>query len=199
MTQVFLGLAPVNALTTGWCVLRTGDSQEISALMSGVGTSINTTLAAADEYLSETPNAVGIAAPLYWTTKDDREADRIVRGMVLSLGGKSASVPALPALPGAKIIGGIILASKAHQRWATSPLTEAAPEALLSMDSGAKNFIESTSVNSEAEKQAVLAAYTALAGHEQRQGWQDLRRFDNDIFAPGAGMEAAFWFPGRAC
>lgn len=199
MTQVFLGFAPVNTLATGWCVLRAGDNQEISSLMSGVGTNLNKALAAVDERLSGTPDAVGIAAPLYWTIKDDREADRILRGMVLSTGGKSASVPALSALPVAKITGGVILAAKVRQRWAASRLTEAAPDALLSVDSGAEDFIRSMSVNGEAEKPAALAAYTALAHYQSRPGWYDLRQFDQDIFEPHTDIKAVFWAPVAVC
>lgn len=117
--------------------------------------------------------------------------------MVLSLGGKTATVPALPSVSGAKITGAIMLATLARQHWAAAAITESAPDALLVMDSVAGEFINTLRVNSDAEKLAALAAFTALAYHEQRQGWHDLRRFDKAIFEPVPAAEAVFWFPAR--
>ncbi len=199
MTQVFLGFAPIGALNTGWCVWRTDKTAGTQTVLKGESTNVDKALTAACEHFAETPDAVGIAAPLHWTTRDDREADRILRGMVLSLGGKSATVPALPSVSGAKITGGVMLAAQILQRWGTMPVTEAAPDVLLMMDSAVSELDDALDVNSDAEKHAALAAYTAIASREQRQNWHDLRQFDKDSYEPVIGIKAAFWLPVTAC
>ncbi len=203
MTHIFLGFDPGGLLAFGWCALITADNGQDFDIKSGTCSSADEALACAAPAADNQPAAIGINAPMYWSTDADRKADQIIRGIVLSKGGPSSTVSVVNSLPGACLAQGIMVAGLSQERWSDIAITEAHPGALLQSYPDAEDFLSGLSssnkfnlkVNNDHERNAALGAYTAWAYHQRRAGWQDLRAMEVNIFDPLSGSPPGYWFP----
>ena len=203
MSLTFLGFNPGGFMAFGWCTLVVNNDKQRSELHSGTCSSADEALTAASATIQDKPSAIGIHAPLYWPLKAERQADQIVRGMVLSQGGPSGTVPAVHALAGAKLSQGIIVAAQSIKRWPNAPITEAHPGALLYTWPEASNFLSAYEFNNDHQRNAALCAYTAWSfstrshnqSHRRSTAWQDLRQLESSAYDPLPGPPAAYWFP----
>ncbi len=199
MTHIFLGFAPGGLLAFGWCALITADDGQDIDIKFGTCSSAEEALACAAPVTRGQPAAIGVNAPMYWSTDADRKADQIVRGMVLSKGGPSSTVSGINSLRGASLVQGIIVAGLSQERWPDVAITEAHPEALLQICPDAEDFLSEIKLNfnvkNDHERNATLGAYTAWAYHQRRTGWQDLRAMETNIFDVLPDSPPRYWFP----
>ena len=193
MNHVFLGFDPGGFLGFGWCALSIASDDKGLNIRSGTCSTASEALAAAGIQVS--PTAIGINAPMYWSPDGDRKADQIVRGMVLSKGGQSSTVPAVNSLSGTSLAQGIMLAALAREHWPEVNITEAHPKALQQIYPEAENFLSGREFKNDHERNAALAAYTAWAYDKPSTSWCDLRAMESSLFDPLSGSPPAYWFP----
>ena len=196
MSRIFLGFDPGAAMSFGWCALTISGSDQNPEIKTGTCSAAHETFAATAASINDKPSAVGINAPMYWSTGMERMADQILRGRVLSLGDKSGTVSPVNSLSGACLAQGVMVAALCRERWSAIPVTESHPEALLLTCPEAKLFLSERDFNNEHERNAALAAYTAWAYDDQSDGWHDLRSFESDTYEPIPGPPPIYWFPG---
>lgn len=164
---------------------------EVSGCVGGAEEAI----AAAKQYLKRAPDAVGIDSPLYWVTRGDRTADQIVRQMLSQAGGRASSVLHVNSLIGACLTQGALASHLALVVWPGALITEAHPKALRHVSQAAADFIEplSQTTQSDHERDAALAAFSALHGAFDDPAWQDLRALEHGVWFPMARVY--YWFP----
>ncbi len=195
MQHTFLGFDPGGLMAFGWCSLVMGDEGRCLDIQTGTCSIAGKAFEAATGSFQGKPAAVGVNAPMYWSQELDRRADQIVRGMVLSQGGKSSTVTAINALTGACLAQGVIVAALCRERWAQVVITEAHPRALVQLCADAENFLSELDLSNEHERDAALSAYTAWAYKQPTAGWQDLRTMEASVFEPISGPPPVYWFP----
>jgi predicted nuclease with RNAse H fold len=191
----FIGFDPGGEKAFGWAVLRAqGTTTEL--VKSGTCSDAQTASEAAKNYATTAPIAIAIDAPLFWVNAGDRKADARVRKMVCAQGGSSGTVSHVNSLRGACLAQGILVTKLATESWPNALVTEAHPKALLRVSAAARHFAESLSMQTanEHERDAAIAAYTACAYAERREGWHDISLLETNIFFP-AGKRAVYWFP----
>ena len=190
-----IGFDPGGKKAFGWAVL-TASGQEITLIASGTCSNATEVIAAASEACPSSPVAVAVDAPLFWIPAGDRKADRIVRKMVCNSGGNSGTVNHINSMRGACLVQGILVARMAVSKWTSTSLTEAHPKALLGVSTHAREFVKTvaSSLSNEHERDAALAAFTALNFAAQTQGWHDLAIDEIDAHHP-VGKQVAYWFP----
>lgn len=170
--------------------------RDLSLVASGTCSSAPAALSAARAATSIAPIAFGTDAPLFWVEAGDRKADEIVRKMVCAAGGKSGTVNHVNSLRGACLVQGVLVVRFAAELWPSAMITEAHPKALLAVSRAAQDFATRIErlVNTEHERDAALAAYTAFALATQTDGWHDLVATELSPFFP-CGRRVAYWFP----
>jgi predicted nuclease with RNAse H fold len=191
----FIGFDPGGEKAFGWAVLRAaGNITEL--IKSGTCSNAQTASEAARIYATTVPIAIAIDAPLFWVNGGDRKADATVRKMVCAEGGSSGTVSHVNSLRGACLVQGILVTKLATDSWPNALVTEAHPKALLRVSSAARDFASSVSkrTSNEHERDAAIAAYTACAFAERREGWHDISLLETNPFFP-AGTPASYWFP----
>ncbi len=112
--------------------------------------------------------------------------------------GHPGTVNHVNSLRGACLVEGILATRFAHEQWPSALVTEAHPKALLLLSTEAREFLNEMApyLLTEHEKDAVVAAWSALALVRQTAGWRDLVVQDDSPFFP-AGGRAAYWFPSE--
>ena len=195
----FVGFDPGGKNAFGWAVI----DQKRTYVRSNVCSTARDALEAVKEILGEhRPIALAIDAPLYWVFDGDRKADKFVRKRVVALGGESGTVGHVNSLRGACLVQGILMLKLAYVAWPEARVSEAHPKALERVCKDAKEFVDGIAdLKKEPNKpdhkrDAVLAAYTALALASSSDGWADLVREDGEPFFP-AGKPVSYWFPQK--
>jgi predicted nuclease with RNAse H fold len=191
----YIGFDPGGNEAFGWAVLRTqGTITEL--VKSGTCSDAHAASEAAKIFATSAPIAIAIDAPLFWVNAGDRKADARVRKMVCAAGGSSGTVSHVNSLRGACLAQGILVTKIAVESWPNALVTEAHPKALLRVSPATRQFAGSLSKQTanEHERDAAIAAYTACAFAEQREGWHDLSLLETNPFFP-AGKSAVYWFP----
>jgi hypothetical protein len=195
MDSVFLGFDPGGIGAFGWCYLVVAEGNKCAEIKTGICSDAGETFAAVSAVINDLPPVIGVASPLYWSPDAEREADRIVRGSVLSLGGRSNTVTSVNALNGACLAQGVMVAALARERWPEVAIAESHPEALLIAWSEASSFFSGLTFVNDHERNAALAAYSAHAYHTRREGWRDLRALESRTYDPISGPPPVYWFP----
>lgn len=200
--MLFVGFDPGGKNAFGWAVLTTGMDGEPRSLVTGCCDTAPAAFGGAAGSLAAAPAAVGIDAPLFWVEAGDRRADQTVRRAVIAHGGHNGTVGAVNSLQGACLVQGILVARHVHGTWPAVPVTEAHPKALLRVDPASATTIsrlmpEFDNPRREHERDAALAAYTAVGCLLARPGWRDLALAEDGPFFP-AGRPVSYWFPYAA-
>ena len=171
----YIGFDPGGKKAFGWAVVS-ASNQNLSLIAKGTCSDAATAIKAAAAANPSSPVAVAVDAPLFWIPAGDRKADRIVRKMVCNSGGNSGTVNHINSMRGACLVQGILVARMAVSKWTSTSLTEAHPKALLGVSTHAREFVKTvaSSLSNEHERDAALAAFTALNFAAQTQGWHDL-------------------------
>ena len=196
MTTVFvLGFDPGGAAAFGWCALASTDGQ-VSLIGSGTCSSASAALAATRAAIPSQPAAFAVDAPLFWLPAGDRNADKIVRKMVCAAGGSSGTVGHINSLRGACLVQGIMVTQMAATLWPDAKVSEAHPKALLRVSSAAQTFAATVlnKASTEHERDAGLAAFTALNLLSASVGWHNLVEYENGHHFP-TGKTVTYWFP----
>ena len=196
MTTIFvLGFDPGGAAAFGWSALASTDGK-VSLIGSGTCSSASAALEATTAAIPSRPAAFAVEAPLFWLPAGDRNADKMVRKMVCAAGGSSGTVSHINSLRGACLVQGIMVTQMAATLWPDAQVSEAHPKALLRVSSAAQTF--ATTVLSKAltehERDAGLAAFTALNLLSTTVGWHNLVEYENGHHFP-TGKTVAYWFP----
>ncbi len=125
----------------------------------------------------------------------DRQADQIVRQMLVQAGGRTSSVLHVNSLMGACLVQGALAAHLGRTAWPGASITEAHPKALLHVSMPAADFIESIRqmIRSDHERDAALAAFSALHGVRLDPAWRDLRTLERGVWFPREPV--SYWFP----
>jgi len=190
-----VGLDPGGAGAFGWSIVSLTETQlqlEASGCVGGADEAI----VAAQQRLNGPPDAVGIDSPQYWVTRGDRQADQIVRQMLVQAGGRSSTVLHVNSLMGACLVQGALAAQLARLAWPEASITEAHPKALRRISRAAADFIESLghTICSDHERDAALAAFSALHGVRRDPAWRDLRAVERGVWFPTESA-VSYWFP----
>lgn len=191
-----VGLDPGGTGAFGWALVPLSrDYIQLEA--SGCVGGAHEAIAAAQEKLTRAPDAVGIDAPLYWVGRDDRQADQIVRQMLLQAGGRSSTVLHVNSLMGACLVQGALAAHLARAAWSGAAITEAHPKALLRISKSAAEFDSSITqkIQSDHERDAALAAFAALHGARDHPAWRNLRALERGVWFPIEPV--SYWFPNE--
>jgi len=130
--SVLIGLDPGGADAFGWCVATDTGALPLRVRKFGVADDAAGALASAvAELQDENPVAVGIDAPLFWTTDGDRAVDAYVRSRICALGASGGTVGHVNSLRGACLVQGMLAAVLGGERFAGLRVTESHPKALL--------------------------------------------------------------------
>jgi hypothetical protein len=190
-----VGFDPGGANAFGWAVIS-GPYAEPTFIAGGVTSGASNAIRHAASYLQQPPGAVGIDAPLFWSTKGDRQADRFVRAQIRAVGGHNGMVGHVNSLKGACLVEGLIAAQIAQTLWPNTRITEAHPKALLLISDKAKLFAARPELQGDGHhiRDAALGALASLAMIEQSSGWHDLAALEPERLEP-LGTSVAYWFP----
>lgn len=201
MPMIFAGFDPGGENAFGWAVLTLNNCQ-LKLDSSGTCSYALSALEALSNALrGRKPKAIGIDAPLHWVASGDREADKIVRGLVREAKGMPSTVNHVNSLRGACIVQGVLIAHLTQLRWEKEKtlVTEAHPKALLQVSSSARKWANRLKLQNkpEHERDAALAAYCAhaFAFTKKSRNWRNLvSPNEQELFFP-SGKEAAYFFP----
>ena len=191
----YIGFDPGGDKAFGWSIVGHLGS-EFTVVAAGTCSSAQRALTEVTAACPHAPHAVAIDAPLFWSTKGDRNADRVVRKMVCAQGGHSGTVSHVNSLRGACLVQGVLVARMATELWPETKVSEAQPKALLAVSTSTQAFLKSLSSNAktEHERDATIAAYTAQMFADASPGWHNLALLEQDIYHP-VGSHVAYWFP----
>ena len=194
-TLYAVGFDPGGHKAFGWAVVRYLDGI-VSLTSSGTCSNALDAVTATQRACPTEPLAFAVDAPLFWIPSGDRNVDKIVRRMVCSAGGTSGTVSHVNSLRGACLVQGIIVTDLAAKLWPRANVSEAHPKALLKVNSAARDFADkaSDSAATEHERDAALAAFTAISHVLRFEGWHDLAMREHGHHFP-AGKPVAYWFP----
>ncbi len=193
--MLVLGLDPGGAKAFGWAIV-TGTFNAPKFVTGGVCSGARSAISEVEKNLAGEVAAVGIDAPLFWSSAGDRRADAHVRKLVCVCGGHAGTVSHVNSLQGACLVEGSVAALLVHERWPNAQLTEAHPKALLRVCAEAAEFAASPEVqgNGHHLRDAALGALAALAMLERRAAWADLAALETEPLYP-LGVHVAYWFP----
>jgi hypothetical protein len=195
--RVFVGLDPGGKRAFGWCVLV--ERRSGLEVTTGLRSTAPDVMDCVKGLLgSSVPSAIGIDAPMYWALADQREADKYVRRGLQLARRHTATVSSVNSLRGACLAQGVIVASLCRGQWESCPITEAHPKALLAVNLDAKAFARSQSFDSEHERDAALAAYSARSMILQSPGWRNLKSDEVKCHDLIAFPHPEYWFPTNA-
>ena len=192
-----VGFDPGGKKAFGWCVV-TFDRASTSCV-GGIASDAEEAFTAVTDVLKEEPPAaVGIDAPLFWVSSEDRRADSEVRKLVRAAGGHNGTVAHVNSLRGACLAQGILIARKVAGSWPDAAISEAHPKALLKVCEAARKFAENPDLSGVVDhmRDAALAAFAADAMANPSDGWHDLALHESSPFFP-AGAPVHYWFPQR--
>lgn len=194
--NLFVGIDPGGKNAFGWCLLARYEDGSCAVLSQGTASSAQQALSYVFSVCPEAPVAAGIDAPLYWSSREERQSDRRIRRAVLEAGGHSATVAHINSLRGACLVQGVLAAAGLGKRWPNTRVTESHPKALLHVWPKASEFLRlrSTASGSEHERDALLGAYSALQYESQCSGWKDWVLEEDEPYFP-SGNKVAYWFP----
>ncbi|MFW2356746.1 MULTISPECIES: DUF429 domain-containing protein [unclassified Hydrogenophaga] len=193
-----VGLDPGGNNAFGW-VIAAGTFAAPRFLSGGVCSSAQAAITEVQNNLTCEMAAVGIDAPLFWSSSGDRRADVHVRRLVCAAGGQAGTVGHVNSLQGACLVQGAIAARLVNEKWPAAAITEAHPKALLRVCSDVHEFAAIQDLQGEGHhiRDAGLGAISALAMIEKRASWQDLAATEPEPLYP-LGVQVAYWFPRRA-
>ena len=191
----YIGFDPGGDKAFGWSILSHRE-HEFNVVATGTCSSARSALAEAAAACPHAPLALAIDAPLFWVAEGDRNADRLVRKMVCAQGGHSGTVSHVNSLRGACLVQGVMVARVATEMWSEAKISEAHPKALLAVSTKAQAFLKlvTSNWNTEHERDATIAAYTAHMFASGSAGWHNLVLQERNIFHP-VGPNVAYWFP----
>ena len=212
--MVLVGLDPGGAKAFGWCVVEDGPDLPLRVRASGVAGDAAAALAAVDRVLEEAEIvAVGIDAPMFWTTSGDRAVDKYVRTAICKLGASGATVGHVSSLRGACLVQGMMSAMMLRQKNPKLPVTEAHPKAALWMLGDATKAQEVSGITAKAlakyfdigtlamatdhERDAALGALGAWAMVHRAGDWKNIRGLDPDAISP-LSVPVGYWMPEGA-
>lgn len=104
--MLVLGLDPGGAKAFGWALVS-GSFDAPEFVVGGVCSGARFTIAAAQQHLNGQPSAVGIDAPLFWSSVGGRNVDSYVRELVRPVG-HTRTVIHVNSLQGACLVEGAI-------------------------------------------------------------------------------------------
>lgn len=190
-----VGFDPGGANAFGWAVIS-GPYVEPTFIAGGVTSGACNAILQASLHLQQPPEAIGIDAPLFWSPKGDRQADRLVRAQVRAVGGHNGMVGHVNSLKGACLVEGLIAAQMARNLWPSTRITEAHPKALMLISDKARLFAMRPELQGDGYhiRDAALGALASLAMLEQASGWHDLAALEPERLEP-LGTSVAYWFP----
>jgi hypothetical protein len=193
-----LGLDPGGANAFGWAVISGSFANPIF-IAGGVTSGASNAIKHATLHLQQPPEALGIDAPLFWSPKGDRLADKLVRAQVRAVGGHNGVVGHVNSLRGACLVEGLIAAQIAKNLWPRVQITEAHPKALMLISGTAGLFAVRSELHGVGHhiRDAALSALAALALIEQVSGWHDLATLEPERCEP-LGITVSYWFPQEA-
>lgn len=196
--MLVVGLDPGGAKAFGWAIVS-GTFEAPKFVAGGVCSGARFTIADVQKHLHGEPDAVGIDAPLFWSSEGDRHADAYVRKLVCRAGGQAGTVSHVNSLQGACLVEGAIAARLVHEQWPTAAITEAHPKALLKVCAEVKEFAAVPDIQGSGHhlRDAALGALAALAMLEERLSWQDLAAIEPQPLYP-LGVRVAYWFPQQS-
>ena len=194
--MVFYGFDPGGNDAFGWAAVRMGATGHPDQIETGLARNARSAIRRAYDAVEQPPIGAGIDAPLFWVSNGDRQADATVRKSVCGNGGKGGTVGHVNSLRGACLVQGALAAHEMATQWSEVPVTEAHPKALLYVWSLLADFLQEhlPTPNSDHERDALIAAYSAWAHSERWAGWEDLAENEPEPFFPG-GQPVAYWFP----
>ncbi len=192
------GLDPGGANAFGWAIVS-GTFEAPRFLVGGVCSGARSATAEVKKHLSSELAAVGIDAPMFWSSLGDRRADVHVRKLVCDSRGHQGTVSHVNSLRGACLVEGAIAARLVRESWPNAEITEAHPKALLKVCAEVQEFSALPAIQSSGHhlRDAALAALSALAMLERRPSWQDLAALEPEALYP-LGVGCAYWFPQRS-
>ena len=202
MAKLYVGFDPGGQDAFGWSICA-GEGKRLSLKKWG---SVNNCFEAfesvAHECKKQTPDAIGIDAPLFWNYSGDRNADLAVRKLVKVHGGRPATVNHVNSMRGACLVQGVLVARLARNRWPNVLITEAHPKALKQVLQEARAFrktLPKEGEDGDHKHDAALAAYSAWIAHAQTRAqtkdWQNLAptRNSDEVYVPVG--QVCYWFP----
>lgn len=194
----FVGFDPGGKNAFGWASLSLID-ERVSLVASGTCSTAPNAFDSVSSTLPCPPAAFAVDAPLFWIQSGDRRADEVVRKLVRKAGGSNGTVSHVNSLRGACLVQGVLVTKIAAQAWPAAKISEAHPKALLRVNSDAKAFANQELRDlPEHERDAGLAAFTAIKLLRVEAGWHDLACDEEDPYFP-AGKAVAYWFPQVTC
>jgi Protein of unknown function (DUF429) len=190
-----VGFDPGGRGRFGWCIVQF--DCDPPSFTGGVCDHAEVAVRSAQQALGEPPEAIGVDAPLFWVSGEDRVSDREVRRMVRAAGGHNGTVLHVNSLQGACLVQGILVAWMAARSWPGVPITEAHPKALLRVSEAARAFsAHAPPSRGDHVRDAALAAFAARASAMNADGWRDLAALEKTPFFP-AVSPVRYWFPIR--
>ena len=208
---VVLGFDPGGDAQFGWAVLERTDAGLLRSRAKGTAGHAEAALRDTLAHIGPKDRVLGagIDSPMYWTGTGQRTADRAVRNAITRQGARAASgtVQHPNSLRGACVVQGPVLALLLRRAFPDVLITEAHPKALLWLLGVARkdrpaeavtgaelsHFVESSALNGEHERDAVIAALAARGMVDQLPGWVDLVNDEvNPIFIAGP---VGYWVP----
>lgn len=207
---VVLGFDPGGQGCFGWCVCDDAPALPLNVRSTGLAENARTAVSAAIAHVApgEPIVSAGIDAPLFWVTTGDRNADRIIRGELRSLGAPSpgGTVQHVNSLRGACLVQGMLTGALLCASWPDLPITESHPKALLWQIGYLKKDQQSGNVSlsqlvlwegnewTEHERDAAIASVSAWAMVHKPQGWRDLYPQEGDTYSLVKG-NIGYWMP----
>ncbi len=182
--DLLIGLDPGGKRNFGWCIVAHRVHMPSRPIASGLADNASEAIVAA---LCCVPHdgrlvAAGIDAPLFWSRKGPRIADKRVRDAIHRAGAPHASgtVQDVNSLRGACLVQGMLAGLELRERFPSLPITEAHPKALRWL----LPAVAGISASSEHERDAMLAAIAAWATLAHPAGWTDLLQQEAAPYSP---------------
>jgi hypothetical protein len=209
--DVTFGFDPGGAGDFGWAVLERDFSARL-ARVRAAGSASHAAHAVSAACAELAPGdrviAAGIDSPMYWTPSGDRAAELIVRDAMRARGAPNVggTVQHPNSLRGACVVQGPTTALLLRQRFQSIAITEAHPKALVwllgiatkgrqpraLLPEDFRPFLD-CSYSCEHERDACLAAWTALSMATRKAGWTNLVEREADVlFIAG---DVGYWLP----
>ena len=208
----YVGFDPGGEGQFGWCVVQASDGiPPLRVQDSGEADHAAAAVSAALRDIDPTHIAgIGIDSPLFWSSKGDRQVDKIVRSAIRQRGAPNVggTVQNVNSLRGACLVQGIWAARLVRDAAPSVPITESHPKALLWLIrvASGKNRVASIEMRdldsfltcqardySDHERDAALGALAAWAMVSRLNGWRDLFLEEISPFVPVSPV--GYWMP----
>jgi predicted nuclease with RNAse H fold len=217
MNSVFyIGFDPGGVGTFGWAVAESKATRTPRIIAIGKAPNAKIAVDTAISFVDASSHlaAVGIDAPLFWSSTGVRRADATVRREMHRLGCLSpgGTVQQLNSLRGACLVQGVTAAVLIRARAPDVLVTETHPKALLWLLGLASSERAARDVRlpelapyittdvpevSEHERDAVISCIAAAAFHKRTPGWTDLAEGEPERVDVVPGT-VGYWIPNPA-